>query len=296
VKQDLGTSNQVNVKTYRDFSKGCLRYMGHSIVLGWDPAGELSYPISLDGHTYHVRPTQTAPSGWFENGQIESVRELTGEFRRGQSKIYNEELEKVEIFKDYKRKINDGLGEYPMYNALTVSSFSQKTPATTINPNFFIDTTIDSPFNPTKSDFFEVQGNSVINHGLVYIHTIPLTRARTIAGNPATLTIDAYNNYMEVYDYTNYLHPKFVNLTNEDTDVWEKRTAPKGSLVLGVTRNPSTGKINWKPFRVVGVMSGQQAHHLNLTLAGLIAENPYLNGFANSITVESMVLVPMEGE
>jgi len=114
---------------------------------------------------------------------------------------------------------------------------------------------------------------------------------RIVAGNPLTMTIDAYHNYVESYDYTNSMHPKYRNLEDQDIDVWEKRTRPKGSLTLGITRNPNSGKINWKPFRALGVLSGKGARHM-IGLSSMLANNPYTTGFTKEIVIETYILIP----
>ena len=53
---------------------------------------------------------------------------------------------------------------------------------------------------------------------------------------------------MEIYDYTNSQHPRYVNVDNQDIDIFSRRCVPKGTLSLFVTTNPDTGKLNWLPY------------------------------------------------
>ena len=95
---------------------------------------------------------------------------------------------------------------------------------------------------------------------------------------------------MEAYDYTNYLHPLYENLDNQDEDVWLERTKPQGPITFGVTTNPRTGRINWKPFPTLAVITGMGAFS-NSYLQILEAGNPYSSEFSNSYTVSTTLVV-----
>ena len=62
------------------------------------------------------------------------------------------------------------------------------------------------------------------------------------------MTIDAYNNYVEFYDYTNSNHPDYVNLVNQDQDLFTERCKPKGTLTAFLSTNPDNGQVNLLPF------------------------------------------------
>lgn len=111
-----------------------------------------------------------------------------------------------------------------------------------------------------------------------------------MAGNPVTITLDAPHNYTEAYDYTNYLHPLFDNLEDEDHDVWKERTKPKAPITFGITTNPRTGKINWKPSGFLGIITGMGAGR-NGHIDMLEAQNPYNEGFSMLILLKQRLLL-----
>jgi len=67
--------------------------------------------------------------------------------------------------------------------------------------------------------------------------------------DPITYTLDAYHSYAAAYDWGNSNLLTYVNFDESgDTDTFEGRCKPVGSLTLFRTRNPDTGKMNIMPF------------------------------------------------
>lgn len=238
-------------------------YEGHTPSGGFDAGGEINDFQTMDGHTWHSHPTSYSADGMYAEGDVESVREMSGQFRRGTNYIYDEELRNIEIYKNYSREVNDGWGKY-------------------IN---------GSPWIPTASD---IESPAVrvkyVEGGPFDKKAVEEFKCRFVAGNPVTITLDAPHNYTEAYDYTNYLHPLFDNLEDEDHDVWKERTKPKAPITFGITTNPRTGKINWKASGLLGVITGMGAGR-NGHIDMLEAQNPYKEGFSNSYTVDATLIV-----
>ena len=96
---------------------------------------------------------------------------------------------------------------------------------------------------------------------------------------------------MEIYDYTNSQNPRYVNVNNQDIDIFRRRCTPKGTLSLFVTTNPDTGKINWLPYSeavYLPVLIG-----LNGTLMNEVYHNtnPWDPEFQSSFEVQEMGVV-----
>ena len=67
--------------------------------------------------------------------------------------------------------------------------------------------------------------------------------------DPITYTLDAYHSYASAYDWGNSNFMTYVNFDESaDTDTFEGRCKPVGSLTLFRTRNPDTGRMNIMPF------------------------------------------------
>lgn len=67
--------------------------------------------------------------------------------------------------------------------------------------------------------------------------------------DPIIYTLDAYHGYAAAYDWGNSNLLTYVNFNESgDTDTWEGRCRPKGSLTLFRTRHPDTGEMNIMPF------------------------------------------------
>lgn len=279
-RQYIGKETDTEYTTYLKQQDGNFRYVGHTLHAGFDVAGELGEIQTVDGHTYYSHPGYFSGSGIYNNGDVESVRELTGEFRRGIAYIQDEDLNDVNIYKQYSISNDDGYKVYPNMDYMGIVRESIESPAMPVNLPTKEEDLNKTPFG--LGGMLLTAGTTVSNFG---------ENQRIVAGNPLTMTIDAYHNYVESYDYTNSMHPQYQNLNNEDIDVWEQRAKPKGSLTLGITRNPNSGKINWKPFRALGVLSGKGARHM-IGLSNMLANNPYTTGFTKEIVIETYILIP----
>jgi len=65
--------------------------------------------------------------------------------------------------------------------------------------------------------------------------------------NPATIIMDAYNHYMLTYTEENSNNAVATYFEDTDTDIFEARLQPRGSLTLFRTRNPLDGQVNIMP-------------------------------------------------
>jgi hypothetical protein len=68
-----------------------------------------------------------------------------------------------------------------------------------------------------------------------------------IAFNPTTMILDAYNNYLEWYDYKNSTKPSYTNFKPQEHDLFEYREKPKGPIRAFLTTNPMSGTVNINP-------------------------------------------------
>lgn len=67
----------------------------------------------------------------------------------------------------------------------------------------------------------------------------------SVAWHPTTMLLDAYHNYVEIYDKQDEFHPEFHNIdTSGDLNLWNDRCRPKGPITLFTTTNPDTGEVN----------------------------------------------------
>ena len=111
----------------------------------------------------------------------------------------------------------------------------------------------------------------------------------TPMANPLTVTLDAYNNYMSVYEYSTSNTQYEYIVENEDEPIFADIEQPKGSLTLFRTTNPTTGKVNITPwefdcYKSAGLLYGGYGRALGFV--GTQA-NPYEtteNGFSVTFT------------
>ena len=119
--------------------------------------------------------------------------------------------------------------------------------------------------------------NNLTNHGY----------SNTPMANPFTIVMDAYHDYISIYDYGHSNTPSVYNITNTDNDIFEDREQPNGSLTLFRTTNPYTGKVNIMPFDYIsyaypGLLYGGYG---NLLQRG-VQQNPYAIKLGGQFDVE----------
>ena len=115
-----------------------------------------------------------------------------------------------------------------------------------------------------------------------------LTDFEAVVFNPWTITIDAYHNFVEMYDYTNSTNPEYNNVKDEDQDIFTRRCVPKGTISLFITTNPDTGEVNWLPNTVsTYLIMGTPLHGLGQAVVGM---NPWSDTFNPTITYETQVI------
>ena len=209
------------------------------------------HPQSVDGLSQYNLNT----NAFNEFYNFERVRELRGGFRRGYYDTLGNNWEHINTYKDY------GIVSY------------------------------DEDINPQ-----DIYGGSYAN--LLKIKKTPNTDIDTwkhagygIAFNPVTMVVDAYNNYMETYDYSNSRSPVYKNLVNEDIDLFTRRCKPKGSITAFATTNPDSGTVNLNPFNNktypalgIGLVGG------GAQLGQVSIQNPWDSNFTGSITTTVQVI------
>lgn len=112
----------------------------------------------------------------------------------------------------------------------------------------------------------------------------------TPMANPFTVIMDAYNDYISIYDYKTSNTPYVQKITNTDHDIFEDREQPKGSLTLFRTTNPTTGKVNIMPFDFYSYnqISLLYGGYSNLLQRG-VQQNPYAVALGGQFAVEISV-------
>ena len=229
--------------------------------------------LYFDGHLRFINrdgsvpgENLNAPMASDITAKLESVRELKGLYQKGKTNILNVDLEKRKIYNRYGLDDSIGYGVYGPYSPSKVQYYGsvdkeqRRSPWRTIKPGYI---TKDFP---------------------------------VVIGNPITMTLDAYHDYVEQYDYANMSHPEFYNLSNSDTDIWEYRGKPKGPLSLFIATNPNTGLINWKPCSVAAHMAiGSASSPLYLQRL-VVGQNPYSQDFNATYTFIQQVITGMSDD
>ena len=107
--------------------------------------------------------------------------------------------------------------------------------------------------------------------------------------NPFTITLDAYNKRAEIYNYADSNVPISTTFEETDTDTFDNRCKPKGSLTLFRTRNPDTGKMNimaFTPYTYPNI-TGQGTPGFGTSgLAGMM--NPYSDKYTGAVVIETL--------
>lgn len=107
----------------------------------------------------------------------------------------------------------------------------------------------------------------------------------TWMADPITMTLDAYHSYASAYDFGTSNTLTYTNFDESaDTDIFENRCKPHGSITLFRTRNPDTGRMNIMPFApktyplITGLgIVGFSTAELNKML------NPFSDDFTGSV-------------
>lgn len=182
----------------------------------------------------------------------ESVREMLGGFRRGYYVTQGDNWEDIITYRDYYAHKDEGYGNLARPDLNKTMALSA---------------------NPTIEDFWVPDNHNPFG----------------VAFNPLTMTIDAWNDYMEVYDYTNSTNPEYSNIVNKDIDLFTRRCKPKGSISLWITTNPDTGKINWIPGESMTYLSMRvQGTPGSLQISG--GGNPWDSSFNPTVTITTQVI------
>lgn len=220
------------------------------------------YPQTVDGLSQFNLNTKT----FNEFHNWERIRELTGGFRRGYYDTLGNNWEHINTYKDY------------VYN-----DYSED-----IIPQEYYIPLVDSavkvkkyPEDTNKLWWSSMYGSSIVDKSY----------KPAIAFNPITMTVDAYNNYMESYDYTNSNNPYYVNINNEDIDIFTRRCQPKGTISAFATTNPNNGEINLNPFDNttypalgMGLVGGGAA------LGSISLGNPWAGDFTGTVAINTQVI------
>lgn len=106
-------------------------------------------------------------------------------------------------------------------------------------------------------------------------------------GNPFTFIMDAWNNYIEIYNNADKNTPYTIQFENTDNDFFEGRQQPRGSFSLFQATNPETGNVNimaFNPILFPAVNSSGTPNALQQNAAG----SPYTTENYGSIEIETV--------
>ena len=228
---------------------------GHSVSAGMGSYHNATY-INFDGHARNryqagggIPGEQT--TGWDSDAGLETYREMTGIYQKGKSALEDIDGNTHKLFNPY--TIRSAIG-YGVYN-----------------------------------DGYDDARNTADAHGSPWLTGVVNGNLEGpfVCFNPLTITLDAYNDYVEIYDYMNEQHPRFTNVENVDVDMWEYRGKPRGPISLFISTNPVNGQINWKP-------TENEAHlpivggSLNLQQAAM--GNPYSSKYSPTVSMEQSII------
>ena len=212
--------DSISVSEWSPASSGWMAVKGHTVR-----SSGLVYttpmPQYFDGWPSFNLSTSMLNAGY----NTESVRELVGGWRNGYHSTKGDNLEDLRTYLTYWITRNEG---YHRNGSVPSNSFYSldeegKAHYDDIDPRT-TGTWTPHDLNPDSQS------------------TTPIS---AVVFNPLTITLDAWNNYMEIYDYTDSQNPRYVNVDNQDIDIFRRRCVPKGTLSLFITTNPDTGKLNW---------------------------------------------------
>lgn len=255
------TREDGNASEWSPNSAGWFAFKGHipqgSFFVYTNP-----YPQDVDGLSQY----NLSSNAFIDFHNWERIRELTGGFRRGYYDTLGNNWEHINTYKDY------------VYN-----DYSED-----ILPKDYYAGAIDYAVKLKK---YPEDTNKLWWSSTGASSSIEKYYKPAIAFNPITMTIDAYNNYVESYDYTNSQNPYYVNLENTDIDVFTRRCQPKGTISAFATTNPNNGTINLNPFNTktypalgMGLIGGGAA------LGSISLGNPWAGDFTGTIAITTQVI------
>ena len=265
VENSNGEMDKNMYSKYSPNSAGWFAFRGH-----WPWAGSWVYPNSgpqsIDGHS-GSRADQSTPSNliWNPNYNAETIKELIGGFRRGYYATRGNNWEYINTYKDYVyTDYHKGYSLTMPYSTYQSNNEAEKD--VMLTPNYAWD-------DVDYKDFHGYAGK------------------QAIAFNPTTMTIDAFHNYVEKYDYKNSQNPDYVNVVNEDIDIFSRRAKPIGTITAFLTRNPNNGQINISPFQEFEIPGlGQGLYGGGSMLYNVAIQNPYDDNFTASVTFSQQVI------
>ena len=218
-------------------SRGWFAFKGHTLNgSSWSMNG--IGPQLIDNNSGWNQSTQS----WNNGYNKETVRELVGGFRMGNVMIQGDDYEDIQLYWDYVA--------------------SNKVGSAQLTPNRYNEDFLQYPRDWSSDTITNVSS------------TTP-TAVACVAFNPVTMTLDAYHDYFEMYDYSNSQSPFYVNQIIDDNDMFAYREKPNGSITLFLTRNPTTGKLNMLKQDYVAYPSFSSLGTVGYPEYTLVNFNPY---------------------
>ena len=106
-------------------------------------------------------------------------------------------------------------------------------------------------------------------------------------GNPFTFIMDAWNNYIEIYNNIDKNTPYTIQFENTDNDFFEGRQQPRGSFSLFQATNPETGKVNIMAFNPILFPAVYPSGTLN-DIQQSATGSPYTSEEYGSVEIETV--------
>lgn len=265
-------------------SSGCFAFKGHKITGTGLVYTSADYQY-LDGHPYITAgASEQMPVPLQPGYNLETVRELVGYYRKGYYGYYDNDLEPFVNYYNYGYSIRSAFWNYSAYGSGLENPYLWKWDETNHMDSQKWPNRSSNLSNPWKIS----GGNAASNSELAGF-------GQCVAFNPITMTLDAYNDYIEWYDYQCSENPHYENIENKDTDIFARRCTPKGPIRAFITTHPDTGAANICPmtfssyYQFTGFYGawGSQLQHAMMGNAG----NPYSSSFSGEITVSQQTIV-----
>ena len=234
-----GRGQQAMASTNSPNSSGFFAFRGHiPTINGFNK--NFDQPMGVDSSN-SVRWMNSQQSLYMDDSQFrEGYREFVGGFRLGNYSNYDENFEPYKENSDYiySRGYNN-ISPIKNYN---YQSQYRNNVSWSNGLNYIWNSTIEEDAGESWCACTAVNKN-VSDQAVRPEDWVEFWPA--VAFHPVTMLIDAYNNFVEIYDIGDDQNPVYYNIdTSGDYDLFVDRCKPKGPITAFATTNPDTGKVN----------------------------------------------------
>lgn len=224
---------------YSSQSSGWIAMRGHIPLIGGFTK-QAAYPWSVDGHTAVKWANDAQDFLMYWNADVEDHKTILAGYRLGNYAGIDENLEYYNENQDHYHKYSKHNGTMPHAMSLTDTNHSACSWSNALD---YLWKGYDGWQYGVGKPIMEhpTTGQVDLNHWTEFYPAVMF--------HPTTVTIDAYNHFIEFYDISNSQNPIYYNIdVNQDYDLFADRCKPKGPLTLFTTTNPDTGLPNLNAF------------------------------------------------